>query len=121
MIKRLMLILLAALAVMYFVSCTERYETDLVKKDTAPCDSTGSYLKVQGIINTNCSNCHTNGVSSGLPYKTYNEVSGAAAKIYERCTLPTSNSLFMPQSGNKLSDCDLKIIKNWIDAGTPNN
>jgi uncharacterized membrane protein len=121
MIKRLLLLLLAAIIVMYFMGCTERYETDLVRKSTTPCDSTGSYLKVQAIINTNCSNCHTNGVSSGLSYKTYNEVSGAAERIYERCTLPQSNSLFMPQNGNRLTDCELKVIKNWIDAGTPNN
>lgn len=27
----------------------------------------------------------------------------------------------MPEGGSKLSDCEIKKLQNWIDAGAPNN
>jgi len=109
-----------SIAIISLVACTSRYETDLVKKDTAPCDSLGSYLKVQAIINAECAECHTASVTSGLPYTSYNEVKSSAGSILSRCELPTSDPSFMPLSGNRLSDCNLKVIRKWIEAGTPN-
>lgn len=33
----------------------------------------------------------------------------------------TTGFAAMPQSGNKLSDCQIAQVKKWIDAGAPQN
>jgi cytochrome c551/c552 len=70
-----------------------------------------------------CVGCHSGGVPSGGV--TLENYAGVKAAI-------TSGRLFgavnhdpgfapMPQGGSKMSSCDIKKVKAWIDAGAPNN
>lgn len=98
------------------------------KKDPDPsnCDTTAVSFSadIQPIIEQNCYNgCH-----SGA-----NPTSGFLLTSYSAVKLKVDDGrLFgavdhqagfvaMPQIGSKLSDCNLDLIKTWIDDGAPNN
>ena len=96
----------------------------------APCPiTTVSYKSdVVGILSTNCYSCHstaaapTNG--GGNVLDVYDNLvkfanSGQLLNVIEHVNVPPT--LFMPQNGGKLSNCDISKIKAWKDAGAPNN
>ncbi|HTN46243.1 MAG TPA: c-type cytochrome domain-containing protein [Flavipsychrobacter sp.] len=78
---------------------------------------------IQPMINTYCKGCHNNITPSG----------GYSYDSYAGILVPIQNGRFlgairhqtgfaaMPRGGNKLSDCQIKKIENWIANGTPND
>ncbi len=75
------------------------------------------------ILQNSCIGCHSGGTPSGnISLNTYSGV----------FTQATNGNLFgsvnhstgfeaMPKGGNKLSTCQIDMIRIWIDAGAPNN
>lgn len=84
------------------------------------CDSVNvTYSKqVSSIIQNNCLGCHTSG---SILLTNYNYVkTQAASGALLGSILQNGTYNPMPQ-GYKLSDCDIKTIQKWVNAGYPNN
>lgn len=94
--------------------------------DNTVCDTTNVSFnsKIQPIISQNCVNgCHTGaGASAGIPLDNYSQISTIATngKLIGVTTHSTGYSP-MPKGGAKLSDCNISLIKSWINQGTKNN
>lgn len=107
------------------VSCSKQSEDVLKGQVTVTCDTVGMKYSanVLPILTANCYSCHANGiVSGGVTLDGYSSVvkqvkngNLVAAITHAAGVVP------MPYNGGKLSDCDIAIIKAWINQGTPNN
>jgi hypothetical protein len=124
--KKLAIIsLLAILAGCYYDN-----EQDLYPNPDSNCDTTNVTFSgtVYPIINSNCSLCHTGSTPEGnILLADYTTISaqaaipaGQAGSLYGAISHDPGNSA-MPKNGTQLSDCNIKKIKVWIDAGRPNN
>lgn len=70
-----------------------------------------------------CQGCHNGSATGGnVSLLTYSDISVQAAngKLYNDVNHTTGYN-FMPLGSPKLSNCQISQIKNWIDAGYPNN
>ena len=79
--------------------------------------------KVIPIFQQYCYSCHSGSFPSGnILMGTYNADKAVAqsGKLYGSVS-HASGYTPMPQSGGKLSGCQLAAIKQWIDGGMPNN
>jgi hypothetical protein len=102
---------------------------EIIYPASANCDTTSnvSYASaITPIINAHCLACHGSGVFTS---------SGGNLNLdgYSNISVPVSNGSLlksiqhqagvspMPKNAQKLSDCNISIIKKWIDAGAPNN
>ncbi|MCB0806298.1 MAG: hypothetical protein KDC05_10905 [Bacteroidales bacterium] len=94
------------------------------------CDSTNVSFsqEVFPIIQNSCLGCHSGAnPNGGISLTNYQQIKnqasispGSSGSLLGAITWATGNSN-MPQNGNKLSDCDIGIIRNWIEEGMPNN
>lgn len=87
-------------------------------------DSNVTYSKtVVPILQKSCNGCHNPNFSSGgVILSTYSGASIVAKNGLLYGTIShTAGFKPMPQSGNKLSACNIKLIKKWVDNGSPNN
>lgn len=89
------------------------------------CDSTNiQYSKqVVSILNNNCVTCHNaSSANGGVKLDSYAEVKLQVDNGKLLGTMSHSNGFKpMPSSGNKISDCNIIIVKKWIDNGALNN
>jgi hypothetical protein len=110
-------------------------EKDLLKKwisqgaknngCTSACDTSNVKYSVQvkTIIDANCKGCHSgSSPQGGIDLSSYDLVKAqvTANKLYQSIS-HTGGVSPMPKGGNKLSDCQIRAVKIWVDAGTPNN
>lgn len=89
------------------------------------CDSTNVTYSgtIRNIISNKCLGCHSSSAPQGnINYTNYG---GVKAKVDDGRLWGAINHLpgfsAMPKGGAKLSDCEIKQFKKWIDAGAPNN
>jgi Planctomycete cytochrome C/Cytochrome C oxidase, cbb3-type, subunit III len=78
---------------------------------------------VQPLLQKNCTGCHSGTNAAGnINLTVYNTVKALAlnGKLYGSISHSPGYKP-MPNSGNKLSDCEISQVKKWIDAGAPNN
>jgi hypothetical protein len=123
--KLLFLLVMAALGGCYWDN-----EEDLYPEGSPNCDTTSVTFSgtVFPIIQNNCISCHGGTAPSGnIPLENHTDISkqasiavGQAGSLYGAITHAAGNSP-MPRNGTPLPDCQVKQIKAWIDAGTPNN
>lgn len=77
---------------------------------------------IQPIIQNNCVGCHSGSSASGnINLSTYAGVKAVVVngKLFGSISWAAGYSA-MPK-GAKLTDCKIKQVKKWIDAGSPNN
>ncbi len=93
----------------------------------APCtDTTGtiSYsAKVVPVLQASCYGCHSGGAPSGgqaMGNYTADRTMALNGKLLGVITHATGFSP-MPKGGTKLSNCNIAIVRKWIEAGAPNN
>lgn len=75
------------------------------------------------LLSYGCLGCHSAASpSGGITLSTYAGLKAVAdnGRFYGAITHAAGFSP-MPQGGDKMSACDIKKIKAWIDAGAPNN
>jgi len=82
-------------------------------------------ISVRTIIqNGGCLGCHAAPASSGgnIVLDNYNDVRTIAqsGRLYGAIN-HSPGFQPMPQSGGKLTNCDISKVKKWIDSGFPNN
>ncbi len=78
---------------------------------------------VKPIINTKCVGCHNpSNLSGNIDLSVYNAVRLVAlnGKLYGSVAQQFGYSP-MPKNGVKLSDCEIRQIQKWINAGSLNN
>ena len=95
--------------------------------NTGPCtDSSGtvSYAqKVVPLLQQYCYSCHTGSFPSGnqlMGTYTADKARALNGKLYGTIAHAAGCSP-MPQGMAKLSNCQIAVIKKWIDSGTLNN
>jgi mono/diheme cytochrome c family protein len=86
--------------------------------NTTTCDTAAAVTytaKIQPILSKYCTGCHsgTSG-SGGVSLNTYETAKAVAqsGKLYGSVSWDGSASK-MPKGGNKISDCDIALIKKW--------
>jgi hypothetical protein len=124
--KITLIFLLLALA---FTGCYYDNEEELYP-NPPECDTTNVTFSgtILPIITDNCKACHGSGSQQGgVLLEDYASISAAAnippgqyGSLYGAVSHDPGNSP-MPKGGTQLSDCNIRKIKTWIDAGTPNN
>lgn len=122
--KKLMILALIALSGCYYDNEEELYP------NVAECDTTNVTYSgtVLPILQENCFICHAaNPPEGGIYLGDYTSISAAGkiaagqpGSLYGAVSHNPNNSP-MPKGGAQLSDCKIRQIKVWIDAGTPNN
>lgn len=81
---------------------------------------------VQPILEKYCYSCHNNAsaqsLGGGIKLQDYADVKIRATNgsLYGAITHSSGYSP-MPQGRSKIDDCNIRIIKKWIDAGVTNN
>lgn len=88
------------------------------------CDTTDFKYStaIKPLIQNNCQGCHIGTAAGGnIDLSTYNGLKAVAqnGKLYGSISWAPGFSA-MPK-GIKLTDCRIKQVKKWIDAGCPNN
>ncbi len=115
------IILLFALA-LSVNSCYYDNEEDIYLGSSA-CDTTNvTYSKsIAPVFGGYCNSCHSGSNPGGnIVTDNYTSVKANITRI-KGAINHYSGFLAMPQSGGKLSDCDLTKMDIWIKQGMPNN
>lgn len=88
-----------------------------------PCDTAAVKYSttIDPIFTNNCAGCH--GTSGGITLTNYAGVKTVVTngKLWNAINHLSGVTKAMPNSTNKLSACNLRQIKIWIDAGSPQN
>ena len=120
-------IFLLALFITTVLSACYYDKEELLYGAPAPCtDTTGtiSYqAKVVPILQTNCYGCHSGSAPSGgqaMGTYTADKAMAQTGKLLGVISHATGFSP-MPKGGTKLSNCNIAIVRKWIEAGAPNN
>lgn len=85
---------------------------------TLTCDTSASVTytaKIQPILSKYCTGCHAGSAGSGgVSLNTYEAAKAVAesGKLYGSVSWDGTASK-MPKGGNKISDCDIALIKKW--------
>jgi hypothetical protein len=109
-------------------SCYYDNEEFLYPKLSNSCDTIDVTFSsaVKPVLQQYCFTCHSN--SNAAPFggniklEDYADVKISAdnGKLYGTVAhLPGYSA--MPKGGSKLDDCDISMIKSWIDSGAPDN
>lgn len=124
--KNLSLAFLLTGCILSMASCYYDKEETLYPLGSSTCDTAGtiSYTqKVVPIFQQQCYSCHSGGSpSGGIAMGTYDADKAIAlnGKLYGSISQASGYSP-MPQGAAKMSDCNLAIVKKWVDANCPNN
>jgi len=110
---------------MMLTSCYYDNEEELYPDQNKACGTAAvSFTNdVQPLIQNNCLTCHSAAANMGsVTLEGYSNLKTYATngKLYGVITHSPGYSP-MPKGGQKLSDCNIAIIKRWIDDGAPNN
>jgi mono/diheme cytochrome c family protein len=95
-------------------SCANDSENDLINvPDTVTYNNS-----VKAIIDANCIGCHGNtNPLANLSLTNFSQVQEEVDSIIERIELPQGTTGLMPQSGTRLPQNSIDIIKKWRDDG----
>jgi len=122
--KRFSPALFFILAVMFVVSLAGCYYNTEEELYGTACDTTNVKYSttITGLLSTyGCYGCHTGpGAISNLRLDSHLALSSNISRVWGAIN-HVSGFVPMPDGGGKMSDCDIKKIKVWMDAGTPNN
>jgi hypothetical protein len=95
--------------------------------NNTPCTDTTtvvSYSKnIMPLLQAQCYGCHNSSFPSGnITMGTYiaDKSVAQSGKLYGSITYSSGYSP-MPKGTSKMSNCQISLIKKWVDAGMPNN
>jgi hypothetical protein len=118
---------IVSLLVFALNSCYYDKEEYLYGNSSAPCTDTAGTIsyaqKVVPILQQYCYSCHSGSFPSGnISMGTYTADKAIAqnGKLYGTIS-HSAGYVAMPQGGAQLANCQVLVIKKWIDSGVPNN
>jgi hypothetical protein len=124
--KKLITILILAI----LAGCYYDNEEELYPEQPNDCDTVNVTFSVTiwPMINGTCTSCHSGSAPQGnVLLEDYTTIAAAAAipagtygSLYGVISHASGNSP-MPKNGTQFSDCKIKQVKAWIDAGRPDN
>jgi mono/diheme cytochrome c family protein len=122
-IKKMSAGFLPAFLVWLAFSCIKKDDA-AVPSCTATPPATISFQKdVYPIIKQNCLSCHdaTNHFG-GIVIENYDQIalSGRSGELYNSIMISSNGKAYMPKGG-RLMDCEIALIKAWVDQGAKNN
>lgn len=88
------------------------------------CDTNFTFnARIQPLMNKWCVGCHsTVNAGGGYDFSNYNGVVAALnANRLMGSIEHKSGFIEMPKSSGKLTECDLNAVRNWVNAGHPDN
>lgn len=126
--KTIISILAITVTLVFFSSCYyDKEELLYGSGNNTPCTDTAGVVsyaqKVVPMLQQNCYSCHTGNFPSGnIVMGTYSsdKVIGLNGKLYGTINHSSGFSA-MPQGMPKMSNCQIAVVKKWIDSGMPNN
>lgn len=125
--KRILNILLI-LFVATIAGCYYNNEEKLYPVITNECDLSSVTFSgtIKPILQASCYTCHSNSnyfnSGGGIKMENYTDVQIMAKNGKLMGAVRHDNGYIpMPQSGGKLTDCEINQIQKWIDKGTLNN
>jgi hypothetical protein len=101
-------------------------KADMLYPNTVACDTTAvvSYSqKIVPLFQQQCYSCHlTASMGGGILMGSYaaDKAIAVNGKLYGSVSYASGFSP-MPKGANKMTSCQLALVKKWIDAGAPNN
>lgn len=104
----------------------DRYE-DMYPANSSTCDTTNVTYSgsVAPLMSTYCTGCHgANSPSAGIDLSSYTALKSyldASEATFYSSIIQDGQASAMPQGGSKMTDCNIRKIKIWLDAGKPNN
>jgi len=107
--------------------CTNDNEEDLYSNTpVVECKSTNiSYnTDVKPILDLNCafSGCHgAQSASGGINLSSPESIQQISAELIINSINHAPNAYAMPPTGQKLSNCNIQLITNWLNEGAQNN
>ncbi len=121
--KLLLAAFLPLLIIAFSAGCYYDNEEDLYPQEQ--CDTTNvTYSgKIVPILQGNCYICHATAIANGgVILDTYAGVQTVVMNGKLWGAINHQAGFFsMPKDAPKLPDCDINLIKIWIDKGAPNN
>jgi len=117
--------IIALLAVIMGLSACYYDKEEELYPPITQCDTSnvGYQATIVPLMKANCNACHNSSApSAGIATDNYQGVKTIAlnGKLYGSIAHLSGYSA-MPKGGNKLSECDIKRVKIWIDMGAPEN
>jgi hypothetical protein len=115
-------IILTISVLIHFTSCTFDNEEDLLKDYI--CDTTDViYNDLTFIFSDICAECHNKDDTyrGGIETDTYESVKSSINTGLVLPAIKHEGDYNMPYQRAKLSDCNIKKIEAWINAGMPEN
>ena len=115
------LILLGSL--LFFSSCLYHKDSPTPSSSCLPTATVSYQHDIVPLLQKECLSCHSErNHSGGVMLETYEEVKvyATAGEFYDSIVSINGYSPRMPQGG-QLSECNVELIKKWIDAGILNN
>lgn len=120
-------ILISILIILFFFSSCYYDKEDLLYPSSGICDTTATVTysaQIVPLFQQYCYSCHGGNASSGggkiMGTYTADKVLVMNGSLYGSITHATAFSP-MPKGMNKLTTCQLAIVKKWIDSGSTNN
>jgi hypothetical protein len=117
------LVILVLVVFTLLASCKYNSEEDLYGAGCNTSNVNYSFTITGLLSKYQCVNCHSGGSPSGnIKLASYTDVKARVTdgKLWGSINhLP--NFKAMPQTGSKMSECDISKFKAWIDNGAPNN
>jgi len=116
------------ISILTLSACYYDSEEFLFPEVNTDCDTTAVTFSgsVKPILEQYCLRCHSNSnantLGSGFKLQDHSNVQVYAnnGSLYGSIT-HMDGYVPMPHDGGKLNNCDIAIIKSWIDDGSPNN
>ncbi|MFM7218018.1 MAG: c-type cytochrome domain-containing protein, partial [Bacteroidota bacterium] len=91
---------------------------------TGGCDTTNVTFSqsIAPLLQNKCNGCHgTSNPGGGVILTSYANVLTVAQNGKLLSSVEHTSAFPMPKNGNKLPQCEIDMIRIWIDAGAPNN
>lgn len=101
-------------------------KADALYPNTISCDTTAVVSYSQNIVplfQQQCYSCHLSAsMGGGILMGNYaaDKAIAVNGKLYGSVSYASGYSL-MPKGTNKMTNCQLALVKKWIDSGSPNN
>lgn len=122
--KKLLVLFSCALALFALGGCYYDVEEQLYGAGSCDTANVTYSVTIRGIIATyNCNSCHDAAAPNGnVILSTYAGVKTVASSGQLLGAITHSPGFSpMPQGFPKMSDCDIRKVKAWVDSGAPQN